>query len=757
MSKNKEEAYQEERERLEYTIDYLIQNINATEDYKNNFKSNIKEAYENLDPQDSSQSYINIIINSNLLETAIKNYTSYKKAVKKPYFARIDIKSEASDELEKLYIGKTSLFKEDNSPVILDWRSPLASVYYDGRLGEVTYDSPGGEEIVDLVLKRQFTIAEGELENFVDIDITANDAFLQAALEENADDRLKDIASTIQAEQNKVIRAELKNPLIVQGVAGSGKTTIALHRIAYFIYTYENIFDPDNFMIIAPNKLFINYISEVLPELGVEDVNQTTFTELMEDFIGFKFKVKNPFEDMETLIQNKTNENVDLLKWLLSFKGSLKVKDIIDDYISTIKETFVPDEDFALQENIIVKKENIKRMFLVDLEGIPLYKRVEEIKKNLKYRFGLVKKQILRETENEFDRKIQHIRNKEFESEERRLKLVELINARDEKLETLRKDSTSLVRKYITKFPKTKLMDYYKDLFTNKETLMSYVGNDLSKEQIEYLSNYVKSAISKKTFDLEDLSTIAYMRHKIFGLDKKYSIKNVVIDEAQDYSPLQIYALKQIFNTNMFTLLGDLSQGIYSYRAINTWDEVMNNIFDNKTDYMTLVQSYRTTIEIMELANDVIKKLDNQLDLAKPVIRHGKKPEIESFDNENEVIEAIYQSIEEIKDNYTSIAVICKSAEECMYLKKELSKKGLTELQVIDESQENYGAGIILVPSYLAKGLEFDAVILAAIKERFTMNALDLKLLYVALTRSLHRLFIYSIRGNIEALNQTTP
>ena len=191
-----------------------------------------------------------------------------------------------------IYIGKTSLLREGAfTPLVVDWRAPVANLYYEGRLGENTYESEGDIYEGELLLKRQIAIENAQLVDFIDVDITTNDAFLQASLEASADKRLKDIASTIQAEQNRVIRANMRRPLIVQGVAGSGKTTIALHRIAYFIYTYEKTFNPETFMILAPNRLFINYISEVLPELGVEKVKQTTFIDFMSELIGKKINL----------------------------------------------------------------------------------------------------------------------------------------------------------------------------------------------------------------------------------------------------------------------------------------------------------------------------------------------------------------------------------------------------------------------------------------------------------------------------------
>lgn len=264
------------------------------------------------------------------------------KASQKPYFCRIDLKQQDSGETKKFYIGKIALvgkeraaFHEDiENPLIVDWRAPVSSVYYDGRLGEVTYDAPGGLQHADLYLKRQYTINKAALENITDVDITATDAFLQAVLGENKDKRLQDIVSTIQAEQNKIIRADIYSPVIVQGAAGSGKTTIALHRIAYLIYTFNQAFHPGDFLIIAPNRLFLNYISEVLPELGVENVRQSTFIDLSYELLNIKHKLINPDEKLVKFIShgNLKKEETELTRRICEFKSSLKFRDILDHY-----------------------------------------------------------------------------------------------------------------------------------------------------------------------------------------------------------------------------------------------------------------------------------------------------------------------------------------------------------------------------------------------------------------------------------------
>ena len=760
MTSKQHPAYELEKQRLEYTVDYIEKTLEATDAYKTLYKGNIKQAMTELDHLDSSLSYINVLINTKFMEVAEKNYDSYKKAKGKPYFARIDYKSKGEEEPKKIYIGKTSLIRaEDNEMLIVDWRAPIANIYYEGRLGETSYIAEGHEEHGELLLKRQFTIDKGQLENVIDIDITTTDTFLQASLEANAESKLKDIASTIQGEQNKVIRAAMNKPLIVQGVAGSGKTTIALHRIAYFIYTYEETFDPESFLIIAPNNLFINYISEVLPELGVEKVKQSTFIDFMENLIGKGYKLTNSDEKLMFLIHH-SKEDSELLQWASAFKGSMEFKTIIDEYVKEIEQDFVPQQHFFLQDKVLIPKEEIRRMFLEDLQYHPLHKRVLEIKKSLNNKLKSIKKDVLKDIQEFFDKAIEHAREDIDNAEERRAKVTALAEERDEKLKNLTNEMKSAVKKFLALFPTVNLYTYYERLFT-VDNILKFSKEAIASEKAEYLCRTSKELLEKKHLELEDYAPLAYLKHKVFGFDNKIDIRSVVIDEAQDFSLFQFAVLKEIFNTNMFTLLGDISQGIHSYRGTNNWEDVMEQVFGKgESSYMTLVQSYRTTIEVMELANEIIKKLNNdRIVLAKPVIRHGAKPEFKAFREDKDLILALELKIKEAKDaHYKSIAVIGKTVEECKNIKKLLDKSGKIHSKVLDEKQMSYEAGVIIVPSHLAKGLEFDVVFIVNIKEAYEEEDLDIKLLYVAMTRTLHRLFIYHKKDMLplmEDINKT--
>lgn len=746
MSIQEHPDYQKEVKRLKDTITYMKQAILAAEKGKESHKEEIKQAYQDLDPMDSSQSYVSIMLHTKLLDELMIKYESLIKVKEKPYFARIDFVQKGETEIEKFYIGKISLFRpEEEHPLILDWRSPLASIYYDGRLGQVSYDSYGGKMYGELLLKRQYTIEQECLKSIMDIDITATDTFLQASLGENKDNRLKDIVSTIQAEQNAIIRADINRTLIVQGVAGSGKTTIALHRIAYLIYTYEKSFDPENFMIIAPNRLFLNYISEVLPELGADKVLQITYTDLVFDLIGQKFTLLEPDDKLVSLLAEPVKKEIRLAARAAEWKGSSKCMLALEDYIMDLEKTFVPDQDFSLEGYPILSAKQVAKIFLEDYRYLPFEQRFEQVKKHLRYRLRTDKTKIITQAEQVFDVQISAIRNIEPESEERRRKIVALLKQRDEQTARMKKVASSLVKQYMKLFTKRTVFEYYLDFIGNKSTLQKYYIGEKDSEFLSFLVHTTRHHVANKQLELEDLAPLLYIRHRVIGFAKPLEIKYVVIDEAQDFSYFQFYVLKEIFHTDLFTILGDLSQGIHSYRSISDWEEVLEDVFKRKTQYLELEQSYRTTIEIMNVANQVIMQLSNdKLILAKPVVRHGEEPDFIEFRDEILQIQAIENQVKQwMLEGYQSIAVIGKTPKECTRIQKLLEKRKHIQTKLLEGKEEEYETTIVVLPSHLAKGLEFDAVIIATIKDCYGILDLELKLLYVAMTRALHRLVIF--------------
>lgn len=751
-------SYAEELERCKYTLGYVEKSLESTLHKKDRVDGDLQRVRKHFNAE-NSQDYIDMIVNTTIkggLDVKLRNLITARS---KPYFARVDFKEAGKNGAEKLYIGKMCLIRdEDQKLMIIDWRAPAANLYYEGRLGKAEYVCPEGTISGELVLKRQFSINSGVLQEIFDIDITTNDEFLQTYLGANADNRLKEIVSTIQTEQNAIVRADMWKPLIVQGAAGSGKTTIALHRIAYLIYNYEKNFQPENFMIIAPNRLFLNYISEVLPELGVEKVRQTTFEDFAQELIGKKFKIRDANEKLIALIRKSTCKDdagkieeakyKQLLKKCSEFKTSMQFKDLIDDYVSMIERNFIPVEDFKIGKKVIFTYNELNDLFINQYKMWPIAQRINEIKKSLTNRLSTKKTDIINQLYDDCDRIVNKYRTEVSNQEERQMRITAIIKKRDGLIGKVESYSKTMVAEYIKRIAKFSPYEYYKELVNNAALFEKAAGSRADAGLIEFTRKHTAEILKSGCIEIEDIAPIIYLKFRIYGMDEKIPVRHIVIDEAQDFSAFQIFVIKKIVKDSSFTILGDLNQGIHSYRGIRDWNDITENVFnDRRNEFLTLERSYRTTVEIMEAANKVISKLNGREEMkAKPVIRHREKVGILPKATIEEIMQDIGNKISVYKDqSFKSMAVICKTLDECNTVHAKLSKL-VSGIYIVNGKDEAYNSGIVIVPSYLAKGLEFDIVFIAnAGSDIYTEDELDVKLLYVAMTRPLHKLFIYHL------------
>ena len=674
-----------------------------------------------------------------------------KQVIKKLENEKIQMDfKEIGEEKEEIYIGKISILDSENQkPIIIDWRAPISNLYYDGRIGEATYESPEGTIKGDISLKRQYFIENKILEKYVDIDLKTNDELLQVALEQKADERLKNIVATIQKEQNEIIRADMNKPLIVQGVAGSGKTTIALHRIAYLIYNTEKSFSPENFMIIAPNKFFLNYISNVLPDLGVEDVKQYTFEDFAYEIIGKKLKISDSNEKIVTIVNKEfdqiNNGDIDLIIQESKYKSSINFKKIIDDYLLSLEQNYLPNEDFIIDNIRIMKADEIKDIFINKYKDLNFEARINEVKKHIYSKIKNKSDLIIKTIENKRRYKIALLlKDKNLSEEEKRTKRIEIFEETEDILKKLNNNEIKIVDFYFKKIKKMDAIYYYKDCIQN------YLKEKIDDEKLyNYLANNTLGNLNRSEVAFEDLAPIIYLHYKIFGAKSKKELRHVIIDEAQDYGEFQFSVLKTILKSNSMTILGDIAQGIHSYRGIENWKRFMDIEFpEGDAKYTTLKVTYRTTKQIMEKANEVIEKLpeyEKQYILkGEPVIDSKDSINIYEKQNENEIINACIEKINMYKKmEFKSIAIIGKDIKECKEIKKKLEKE-IDNIKLIQSKDSEYHAGVVIVPSYLAKGLEFDSVILFNVnQENYKSNVLDIKLLYVAITRAMSKLDIF--------------
>ena len=446
-------------------------------------------------------------------------------------------------------------------------------------------------------------------------------------------------------EQNKIIRAKLNKTIIVQGVAGSGKTTVALHRIAYLAYAYEKELKPENFLIIAPNKFFLDYISAILPDLGVDDVSQLTFEDFAKNIIGKGIKIENSNAKLADIVNNSRNID-DIVQRTSKFKSSLEYKQLLDSYLQETNYGFLPDEDLKVGDIVIISKEKLIKGF-----NEKFHRKGASMKDRFK---GYVRRlsMLIENNQEMIEDLIRKKRQLEIEKIDRNLpevqkkkKKLEIYDKYDPWLRKLEKGGKKLLAEYSKKAGKKSALEIYKEFVRQ---LGRKNNSAISSDIISQIQQKLLYNPRSKEVEYEDLAPLMYIQHKIKGSEIAKSAKHIVIDEAQDYSEFQFASLKEILQNKSMTILGDIAQGIYSYRGTNDWDKVNHKIFDGQAEILQLGKSYRTTMEIMEKGNDVIDKIRNKINikLGEPVIRKGLPVKIEKHEDKK-LVRIIKNSINE--------------------------------------------------------------------------------------------------------------
>jgi len=609
-----------------------------------------------------------------------------------PYFGRLDFQEAGKPESLPLYIGKRGMEHEESGrPHIIDWRAPVASLFYSFTGGDeqVEYEAPDGSIAGEIHLKRNLSIREQELQRVVDSyvrggdNLGLSDEFLLYRLGEKKDNRLRDIVSTIQAEQDRIIRAPRNAALIIQGAAGSGKTTVALHRLAFLLYQYQEQMRPERMIIFAPNMMFLDYISGVLPELGVGDVQQTTFNQWALDLLGGTVKLMDEapetgkwfaLEGVRPAIDERTPSR---------YKGSLAFKAEIETALAKLEATYLQVDDFEAWGGAILPVSTVREWFEVEYRHYPLAMRRERLIARI---------------------------NRWLE--------MQLGEIGDPKIRKERsKTGRQKMKTYVRKLPAPNAIAFYAGLY-----------------------GFAEPHLRKGLAKAEDLAPLVWIHRHLHGPEGVW-FDHVVVDEAQDASPFQIALLNAFMREPSFTILGDLAQGIHAYRGISRWQEFEAVFEVGQSSYHELTQSYRSTLEIIEFANRILPFTGAALKPAQPVFRSGEAVSVIELDRQDERgarVEAFIR--ESMHAGMRTIAVIGRSGEDCASIAEELARRGL-EASLIAEGQSQYRGGVSVVPVYLSKGLEFDAVlVLDADSSRYTATEADAKLLYVGTTRALHRL-----------------
>ncbi|MCY6371203.1 HelD family protein [Clostridium ganghwense] len=610
-----------------------------------------------------------------------------------PYFGKVTFEETEIEEDDSIYIGRFGVTpQEAYEPVVVDWRAPIASLFYAGKLGEAEYDAPMGKIQVDIKGKRQFIIKKENLIGMFDSEIDVKDDILQMVLSKSAGEKLKDIIMTIQQEQDKLIRQPREKTIVVDGVAGSGKTTIALHRVAYLLYNYRKILQ-DKVLILGPNNIFMEYISTVLPSLGEIGVRQQTFTEFALDILEL-----NNIMDFREYMEKIINKDEEFVKEIL-FKISEGFIKELDKFIEVLNEKYFKLTDLIFDNKVLVPNEAIKELFEY-YKYMPLFRRSKKIKRIL---YSKIR--------DERDEKVRQIEKSYKES-----------------IAKLSEDERILEETGLMFQRKLKIREVIKKVMISKKSL-----EWLDNEEVIDLYNNLNG---NKQLTVDDLAPILYLKVKLEGLKLEEEIKHLVIDEAQDYSLLQFIVIKELTKCNAFTIVGDKNQRILPLRGESPMlklQEVMDNV-----EYFNLNKSYRSTKEIMEYANNYLQ--DEKI---VPLVRSGEKVIEKDFKSKEEFVEEVHETIYKLRnEGLESIAVICKNLEETIKIASLIKEN--TGIKVLDREDIIYNKGEIVIPAYFAKGLEFDAAIIVNCENEKELK--EDKLMYVMATRALHQLYVYNIQ-----------
>lgn len=617
-----------------------------------------------------------------------------EKMIKSPYFARIDFKFDDEDEFEKIYIGRSSLRKNSYQEMyVYDWRSPIASVFYRFMTGEAFYDAPCGRVTGELNLKRQYEIKNGILEYFFDSDVQIVDEFLRQLLSQNTTAKMKAIVETIQHEQDVVIRDMENDLLMVQGVAGSGKTSIALHRAAYLMYQgLQTKLSANNIMIISPNSIFEQYISNVLPELGEDNVISSVFEDILSELLnGRKIQSRNDF--LENLIVNSKYKEIS--RNSIEFKTSSFFREILDQFLIDIPRQWIEFEDVYYEGKCVVSGQILKDKILGRPET-PLGIKLEQLEDYiLEQIFGTGKGRGHKEEKN-------------------------------------------LIKQKIQKFIKIDIVELYKILFSNEAYFYSLLQNSNPSQNIKNIWKYTKENLEADSLYYDDAIAIAYLYLKIYGTNKYKNIKQVVIDEAQDYYPLQYEIFNLLFSNAKFTILGDMKQTLAKKEDISFYEQIQKILNKKKSSLIMLDKSFRCTNEILNFSLKFIE----QSSQIKSFNRNGDSPKVYIADNSEIFIDEIVKEIKLCQEKgFQSICLICKTEKNSTYLFNKIKHK--LDIQLIKNGSVSDLQGVFILPVYMSKGLEFDTVLICDADSQNYHDEDDKNLLYVACTRALHKLSLF--------------
>ena len=710
QQEKQEEAKSERRDEETYlreTLRVISKNMEAYEKDVTKMQAEIDEMLDHYHDNDVElyTALNNTITMKDNMKRALQRNV---KAQKKPYFGRIVFWDETEEKEESLYIGRGGISKDATHQMVIDWRAPVANAYYENGLGKCSYPSPeGGSFPIDLKLKRTYEIEDGKLVDYFDTEVIANDDLLTKYLAKNKQAVLGEIIATIQKEQNEIIRKSPYHNMIVQGVAGSGKTTVAMHRISYILYNYQERFKPDDFYIVGSNRILLEYITGVLPDLDVYGIRQMTMEELFvrllyEDWDDKKYRIcKNAEADFSSNVKGTYGWFRDLEQFCIR----LEQETIPYKTIYLNPKQFVEglqDGKSGVYDKTVGESINPKDLIPI-LTGAEIKNYVEQNPTvSVQNKINMLNERLLSKIKDEFLGK---------------------------GVKYTREEQKAIIRAYRGRFGKNVWKCSIFDMY-----------HDFLMEQIE---KGHMTEIPHREFDVYDLAALAFLYKRIKETEVISEAHHVVIDEAQDFGMMAYAVLKYCIKDCTYTIMGDVSQNIHFGYGLNDWEELRELMLSGeRAHFGILKKSYRNTVEISEFAMNVLHHGQFAAYPAEPIIRHGKDVVVQRCDDREDLIkEAATVCKRWLAQGLDTVAVICRNEKDARNAARELS--AYVKVAESDLEKAVYENGVMVLPVAYTKGLEFDAVlILDPNKTDYPVDDGHAKLLYVAATRALHELCV---------------
>lgn len=651
-----------------------------------------------------------------------------RKMLHSPYFGRIDFIEEEGGIVypeEQIYIGIATLTDEATGEfIIYDWRAPISSMFYDCGLGEASYQCSVGTIRGKITLKRQYKIANGSMQYMFNADLKIDDEVLQEILGKSVDDKMHTIVNSIQREQNQIIRDTNHRALFVEGPAGSGKTSVALHRIAFLLYRDREILNEKNVLILSPNHLFSDYISNVLPEMGEENVLQKTFHDCVSETINqLPVRLETRTFHLETVLSNKSGPEQTTRANNIRFKSSGQFEEIMQEYLDWMQTRLVDDYP-AIEFNgqTIFSKAEWRQYYLDNYSSMPAKIRLEKIKTLIEIRMRPFFHAVRKEKEAEIIARAEEV-------DENTIKALARIAARD---------IFSAFNEKVDKLTRINPLSEYRRLFTGNWLFERSTDKSLFPGEWKSLQKQTLHFLNQGILPYEDIPNFIYFQGVLQGFPINRDIRHLIIDEAQDYTKLQFKILVILFPNSTWTVVGDPAQAVHPCLKTASFADMSQVIGTEKFIAFRLTRSYRSTKEIQAFCQAILAYSSE----VEPINRSGALPAVTHLEKMQDMVPALVERITEIlAKGWRSVAIICKNTYQSTKLFSEL-KTHLDLTLVIDED-DAFHQGIIVIPSYLAKGLEFDAVLVINTDAINYRHKEERHILYTICTRSLHHLSLF--------------